>query len=200
MVVFACTRWPGLLPSNFSAAYALVFCAGVYFPGRMAWFLPILTMFITDVLMNLFYYHLPPLSRYMMVNYGVYLLLIALGRRFSQRSPYIKLVSGGLAAALIFYFMTNTAAWLQNPEYPKSLAGWWQALTVGTPGWPQTWTFFRNTVLSGGLFTALFAGAMKLDEALEKQTAEDREAGTEDAKAEEEGSSSGISQPRNSQT
>src|SRR6266496_1062913 len=31
MVVFALTRWPGVLPPNFSAAYVLAFCAGVYF-------------------------------------------------------------------------------------------------------------------------------------------------------------------------
>jgi hypothetical protein len=34
-------------------------------------------------------------------------------------------------------------------------------ITVGTEGWPQTWQFFRNTLLSGGLFTALFVGSMK---------------------------------------
>jgi len=30
------------------------------------------------------------------------------------------------------------------------------SLTTGLPGLPPTWEFFRNTLLSGGLFTALF--------------------------------------------
>jgi len=68
--------------------------------------------------------------------------------------------------ALLFYFITNTASWLfnpfRNPEYTKTLLGWLTALITGTKGWPQTWEFFRNTLLSGGLFTALFVGAMKL--------------------------------------
>jgi hypothetical protein len=36
-----------------------------------------------------------------------------------------------------------------------------QALTTGTPNYPSTWEFFRNTLLSGGLFTGLFVAAMK---------------------------------------
>ena len=41
MLVFALSRIPGMLPQNFSAAYALAFCAGVYFAGRLAWWLPL---------------------------------------------------------------------------------------------------------------------------------------------------------------
>ena len=32
VALFAVSRIPGLLPLNFSAAYAFAFCAGVYFP------------------------------------------------------------------------------------------------------------------------------------------------------------------------
>ena len=39
MVAFALSRVPGMLPQNFSAAYALAFCAGVYVSGRLAWWL-----------------------------------------------------------------------------------------------------------------------------------------------------------------
>jgi hypothetical protein len=73
--------------------------------------------------------------------------------------------------AILFYFLTNTAAWLfnpfGNPEYTKDLAGWLIALTKGTGGYPPTLEFFRNTLMSGGLFTGLFAGALKLTEAPE---------------------------------
>src|ERR1043166_5451744 len=55
MLVFALTRWPGLLPPNFSAFYALAFCAGVYFPRRLAWWLPLATMVATDLALNLYY-------------------------------------------------------------------------------------------------------------------------------------------------
>ncbi|MDB6026380.1 MAG: hypothetical protein JWM68_2603 [Verrucomicrobiales bacterium] len=42
-------------------------------------------------------------------------------------------------------------------------------MTLGTGNWPETWTFFRNTLMSGGLFTGLFVGAVKLNEASAKE-------------------------------
>jgi len=41
IAVFAVSRIPHLLPPNFSVAYAFAFCAGVYFRGAMAWWLPL---------------------------------------------------------------------------------------------------------------------------------------------------------------
>ena len=175
MIVFALTRWPGLLPVNFSAAYALAFCAGVYFPKRLAWPLPLATLLATDMLMNVLYYHVAPVSAYMLANYAAYAAIIALGQRFSARAAWLKLLGGSLLGAVVFYLVTNTAAWLQNPEYTKTLAGWIQALTTGIPGYPPTWLFFWKTLLSGGLFTGLFAGAMKLSEKMEAQEADTAE-------------------------
>jgi hypothetical protein len=183
--LFALTRWPGLLPPNFSAAYALAFCAGVYFPGRLGWWAPMAVFFGTDLLLN-YYYDAPLLSSYMALNYVGYALLIGMGRGFSRwQGSWLKLLAGGLLGAIIFYFVTNTAAWF-NPApgpfpqepYPKTLLGWIQALTIGSPPWPPTWTFFRNTLLSGGLFTGLFVSAMRLSEAAkpaEEQSEEEDE-------------------------
>jgi len=106
---------------------------------------------------------------YMLPNYAVYAALIWLGQRFTRRASWLALLGGGIWGALIFYFVTNTASWLLDPSYVKTLAGWIQALTTGVPGWPHTWEFFRNTLMSGGLFTGLFVGAMKLTEAPEEQ-------------------------------
>jgi hypothetical protein len=177
MVVLAVTRWPGIMPLNFSAVYAFVFCAGVFFPGRMAWWLPLSTLLATDVVLNLFYYHVPVLNGYLLVNYLVYAALILLGKQFKPKSSWVKLLSGGLMGAVLFYVVTNTFAWIYEPTqpYPKTLAGWIQALTVGTSGWPETWKFFRNTLLSGGLFTGLFVGAMRLAERREPDSEEEEE-------------------------
>src|SRR5207247_333081 len=172
MLAFALTRWPGLLPVNFSAAYALTFCAGVYFPKRLAWPLPLATLLATDMLMNVFYYRVAPVSAYMLVNYAAYAAIIALGQRFSARAAWLKLLGGSLLGAVLFYLVTNTAAWLQNPEYTKTLAGWIQALTIGIPRYPPTWMFFWKTLLSTGLFTGLFAGTMKLSEKAEAKETE----------------------------
>lgn len=167
MVVFALSRIPGMMPENFSAAYALAFCGGLYFAGAMAWWLPIGTLLVTDILLNVFYYHAPVFNGYMLVNLLAFVGIVALGRRFSPRMSWWKLLGGGLLGAIVFYLVTNTASWLYNPQYPKTFAGWIQALTTGIPGFPPTWAFFRHTLMSGGVFTGLFVGAMKLSEAAE---------------------------------
>ena len=178
MVVFALSRIPGMLPQNFSAAYALMFCAGVYFVGRMGWWLPLGTMLLTDIGLDVYYYFYLgwhvfdlPMIKYQLLNYGAYAVLILLGRRFKPGASFVALLGGGILGALLFYLITNTAAWFfnpfGNPEYTKTLLGWLTALIKGTAGWPETWEFFRNTLLSGGIFTGLFVGAMKMTEASE---------------------------------
>ena len=75
--------------------------------------------------------------------------------------------------------MTNTGSWWLNPygspEYTKNFTGWLTALTKGVTGFAPTWTFFRNTLLSGGLFTALFVGAMKFSEKFATEEEEEDE-------------------------
>jgi hypothetical protein len=178
ILAFAVTRWPGFFPDdwkNFSAAAALAFCAGVYLPGALGWWLPLGAMLVTDVLLNLFYYHVTPFHPYMLMNALFYGGLVWFGRRHSANAPWLRLVCGGLLGAILFYLVTNTFAWMQDPGYPKTLAGWIQALTTGLPGFPPTWTFFRNSLLSGGLFTGLFAGAMKLAQAEAEQEEKEEE-------------------------
>ena len=163
VVVFALSRMPGVLPQNFSAAYALAFCGGVYFPRRLAWWLPLGALLATDIALNVFFYHAAVCDWYMGLKTLAFAGLVLLGRFFTPAMNFLKLLGGGLLGALLFYLVTNTASWLNNPEYAKTLAGWLQALTTGVPDFhPTTWEFFRNTLLSGGLFTALFVGAMKV--------------------------------------
>lgn len=189
MALFALSRWPGTFPPNFSAAYALMFCAGVYFTRRMAWWLPMCTMVLTDIVLNFYYASKGwdvwtwKVLGYHVINYVAYAAVIGLGQRFNRRSSFLSLLGGGILGALLFYLITNTASWLfnpfQNPEYAKTIVGWLTALITGTKGWPQTWELFRNTLLSGGLFTALFVAAMKVTAPAESP--QDKVAGVREA-------------------
>ncbi len=204
VATFALSRLPGLLPPNFSAAYAFAFCAGAFFTGAMAWWLPLGVMLATDLGLNVYYQHAHPdydvwsaaNVANLVFNYAAYLALIWLGRSFKSQKSLFKLVGGGLFGAILFYVITNTASWLfnpfHNPEYTKNIAGWILALTKGTGGYPSTWEFFRNTLMSGGLFTALFAAAEKFTSEspaektagqIEPQAEGETEAQPEEAKA-----------------
>jgi len=188
MLLFALSRWPGLMWWNFSAAYALMFCAGVYFPKKLVWWLPFATMFIADLALNQFYYHVRLIGPEMIGNYLAYIGMVLLGRKFSARASWLALVGGGLLGAILFYLVSNTFSWFfnpyHNPEYTKTLYGWFIALTKGTAGYAQTWEFFYKTLMSGGLFTGLFAGAMKLAEAAEPE-AEEKEKPAEEESGEQ---------------
>ncbi|MDX1952632.1 MAG: DUF6580 family putative transport protein [Verrucomicrobiota bacterium] len=186
MVLLACTLWPGVMPYNFSAAYALAFCAGIYFPGKLRWILPLSTLLISDMVLNYFYYAVSPFHPYVLIKLVTFSALIFLGTRFTPRSSFPKLLSGGIAGALLFYLLTNTASWLYDPAYPKTFMGWVQALTTGRPEFPHTWEFFRNTLLSGGLFTGLFVGSMKLSEAAEESKEREESENEEGAGEQEE--------------
>jgi hypothetical protein len=133
-----------------------------------------------------------PLLRYQLFNYVAFAVLIWLGKKFTRQASFLALLGGGLLGAILFYLITNTASWLfnpfNNPEYTFTLASWIRALTQGISGWPETWTFFINTLTSGGLFTALFAGALKLTEASESAR-EKEPVGDEEEAAEPEGES-----------
>lgn len=191
-IVAALSRWPGLLPQNFSLFYGLCFCAGAFFAPRMRWTLPLGTLLVTDLVLNIFVYKVSPFQPYLLLNYICFAGLILTGTKFGSRASFGKLLAGGIVGAVLFYLITNTAAWLFNPfgnvEYTRTLAGWLTALTKGTAGYPSTLEFFRNTLLSGGLFTALFAGAMKASEAAESAREKQEEApeGTPEGEHEEE--------------
>jgi hypothetical protein len=135
----------------------------------------VVVMLVVDVCLNIFHYHVPPLGWYMVANYAGYLVLLGLGGKFGARASFLKLLTGSLLGAVLFYLVTNSMAWLQLP-YAKTFLGWCTALTKGLDGLPPTWEFFRNTLLSSGLFTGLFVGAMKysehLESAAEKKAAE----------------------------
>ena len=188
MLVAALSRWPGLFPANFSAFYALAFCAGAFFPRSVKWWLPLGTLVVTDIALDIYY---RSFSAMQLVNYVAYALIILLGTRFNRHSRFLGLLAGGIVGAILFYLITNSASWLSNPEYTKDLAGWIKALTTGTSGYPTTLEFFRNTLLSGGLFTGLFAGALKLsgaaESAKEKETEEEPAEAPEGEEVPEEG-------------
>lgn len=181
LLVLAATRYPGLLPANFSAVYAMAFCSGLFFRGRWDWLLPMAVLMASDIALNLFYQRTNPgmdafsgsALGYLLCNYAGYAALFGLGRIFKPRQWIGSLVAGSVLGAVLFYLITNTAAYLVNPfgnaEYAvKSLAGWIAALTKGVGGYPETWTFFRNTLLSSGLFSALMIVTARITEPAEE--------------------------------
>jgi hypothetical protein len=143
--------------ANFSPLAAILLCGAVYLPRRIALLLGAGPIVVADLLINA-HYHAPLIDTGMLSRYFSFGLILCLGFWVRKQHKYkmFLLLASALASSFLFYFITNTGAWMMTAQYPKTLPGWWQALTVGLPGFPPTLFFFRNTLLSDLLFTALF--------------------------------------------
>lgn len=148
--------WP-----NFAPLMALSFCAAIYWPGLTALFVPIGALFLSDLWLN-HYYHFPLLGWEMLPAYLCYFIAWSLGIWVKHHKSWSTVLTGSLLGSFLFYVGTNTGSWLIEPLYAKTFAGWWQAITIGLPGYPPTYLFFKSSLLSDILFTGLFILTMEL--------------------------------------
>ena len=149
---------------GFSPLAAVALCAGLFLPRRLALVIPLGILLVSDVVIDAHYganfFGVPLLARYA--------LLAALvgGGLFLRRRPWGRSFAGVLGAALtgsvFFYVASNAFAWAGTAAYPQTLAGLWQALTVGLPGFPPSWVFFRNELVSDALYSMVFVACVRL--------------------------------------
>ena len=150
--------------ANFAPLMALTFCAGVYLRDRRLWLVPFLALVASDLYLDHYYatqfsYHWTMAGA--VVRALCFAVALGLGRAVSQRKNWLNLFSGALGGAVFFYLVTNTQSWWMDLSYAKSTAGWWQAMTVGHPGFPPSLLFFRNSLASDLFFTAAFVLVME---------------------------------------
>jgi uncharacterized protein DUF6580 len=143
--------------ANFSPLAAVLLCSAVYLPRKAILLVGLAPLLVADIFLNA-HYHAPIVDTGMISRYFCFGLVLLLGYAVRNTHKYkvLYLFASTLAASCLFYLITNTATWISTSDYAKTLPGWFQALTVGLPGFPPTLLFFRNTVLSDLFFTALF--------------------------------------------
>ncbi|HMG04275.1 MAG TPA: DUF6580 family putative transport protein [Chthoniobacterales bacterium] len=148
--------------SNFAPLAAIALCGAVYFPPKLKFTIPLLVLFLSDVVLNV-HYGAPLLVPLIVCRYFALALVGWLGLVIANRPSWKTLLPASLAGSTLFYLITNAFSWLSDPGYVKNFAGFIQALTVGLPQYSATptWMFFRNSVVSDLLFTGLFLVCMK---------------------------------------
>jgi len=147
--------------SNFAPLAAIALCGGIYLPRKLALALPLAALFISDLVLNA-HYNAPLVDAQMVSRYFALGLVVALGFALRGRARFITVLPASVGGSLLFYVITNTGSWIDQPGYAKTFAGWVQALTIGLPGYPPTWSFFRNSLASDVLFSLLFVACMAL--------------------------------------
>lgn len=149
-------------PFHFNALTAVALCGAAYLPSRWAMLLPIGALGISDVILNA-HYGVAFFDIQMLVRYACLFAIAGGGRWIAHRGwQPSDLVLGSLASSTLFYLVTNTVCWATTIAYPPGVSGWGQALTIGLPGFPPTWTFFRNSLIGDLLFVGLFMGCAQL--------------------------------------
>jgi len=150
--------------ANFPPMAALAFCGAVYFRDKRFSVLSFAGLCLSDLYINWFYareygYHME-LGAYF-ARAIAFAAGLGIGLWVARRKSWLSLLNGSLLGAVLFYLVTNTQAWWGDAFYAKTLAGWWQAMTVGHPEYPPTFMFFGKTLFGDLMFTGLFAGIME---------------------------------------
>jgi len=158
--------------SNFTPLAAIALCSAAYFPNRYKFSVPLVTLFVSDAVIN-FSYGAPLLDSQIVVRY-VALVVVGCAGLFLQKRRSLKtLLPASVAGSTFFYVITNAFSWLSDPGYTKTFAGLIQALTLGLPSYSATpsWMFFRNSLISDLLFTLLFVLSINLGRSAENSRA-----------------------------
>jgi hypothetical protein len=162
---------PNLIP-NISPLMAVAYIGAMYLPLRWGWLVGPATLVLTDLAFTQLNLQAgaPMFSWWTAISLVIYASAGGLGLLLARNKSLVKIISGSVLLSLLFYVIANTFAWAGgaatavNPGYPATFAGWWQANTVGLPGWEPTWHFLRNSV-TGDLFFA-FVLLLVLDRGL----------------------------------
>ena len=152
---------PESLP-NFAPLMAAALCGAVFIPGWLGLVVPVAALLVSDALLNV-HYGVPVVSTQLLWTLPGYLIAVGLGWMIRERRGGLLAILGGtLVASVLFYLITNTGSWLGLAAYPQNFTGWIQSLTIGLPGYPPTWVFFRNSLVSDLLFAAFFVAVERV--------------------------------------
>lgn len=147
-----------LLPHawNFTPLIATTIFAGVYLGPRYAFFLPIVTMLISDMIIG--FYN----PQIMVSVYFSFAVAGLIGHFFAKNKKVNSIVLSALASSTLFFLITNGAVWLFGTMYDSGLSGLIQSYIAGIP-------FYRNMMLGDVVYTLSLFGIYELSKSLVKK-------------------------------
>ncbi len=147
---------PKINMSGFSSVIAVSLFAGLMIKDKKQTFLlPLLTLFISDVLVEIFYkagwFPFAGFYQGQIINYSLFILITALGMLLKN------LRSGGMVLSIIlgpviFFFISNYFVWANQGvqlAYSKDFSGLLACYTAGIP-------FYKNSLVSTIIFLPSF--------------------------------------------
>ncbi|TVR12770.1 MAG: hypothetical protein EA391_14830 [Balneolaceae bacterium] len=148
-----------LLPHayNFTPLGAIALFGAAYFTDKKwALFVPIIALFLSDLLLNnivysAFYDGFAWLTGGFVYLYGSMALIVLLGYYLLKKVTVGRVLGGAIGASLIFFIISNFGVWIHSPMYPLTLEGLVMCYTAAIP-------FFHNTLAGNVVYSVVLFG------------------------------------------
>lgn len=148
-IIFALAMFR-LLPHlpNVSPVAAMALFGGAYYADkRMAFLVPFLALFLSDLVLGL--------HNSMIFVYAGFALTVAIGFLLKGRVTITNTAFATVISSVLFFLLTNLGAWMTSGLYARSAEGLMQAYVAGIP-------FFQNSLLGNAVFVAVIFGGYHL--------------------------------------
>ncbi|REL33543.1 hypothetical protein DYD21_11905 [Rhodohalobacter sp. SW132] len=121
--------------ANFSPIGAMALFGGAYFSRSKALIFPLLTLWLSDIMLNRFLYFGEWVFFYdgFLWVYGAFALMVFAGRWMKPNKGVGRFVGASVAIVFIHWIVTDIGVWLSSPMYPLTLEGLWLCLVAAIP-------------------------------------------------------------------
>lgn len=138
-----------LLPhtANFAPVGAIALFGGAVLSARLAWWLPVAIMIISDLVLGL--------HGTILFTWGGFLLVALFGMTLRNTNNWVRIPFGALGAATIFFIVSNFGVWVEGKLYPHTWQGLIDCFVMAIP-------FFKISLVADLLFSTALFGAYAL--------------------------------------
>jgi hypothetical protein len=155
LIIIAALSRVFLYPHNFSPIIGMaIFAGAVIKDRRLAFALPLLAMFLSDVLFEVFNIAPGFWGWGQLVGYGILALITLIA--FSMKKINVLIIAGySIGSSLLFFLLSNSAFFVfDNPIYhlyPQNFSGYIGSLVGGLP-------FLRTGVVADLVYSSVLFG------------------------------------------
>jgi len=141
-------------PPNFSPVFGALLFGGAHLKNRDSVWYPVALLAVSDVVLTTQVYRMQ-LGWTQLLVWVAFAVVALIGRWLRNRVSVRNVLAAALAGPTAFFLISNFAVWLGWQMYPPTWEGLLACYVAGLP-------FFRNSLLSSVLFSALLFGAYEL--------------------------------------
>lgn len=157
MIVLAALMRLAIYPANFSPVIAMALFGGAVIKDKkMAFLLPLLAMFISDLAFELSGIADGFWGWGQLIGYGILAIITVLAFNL-KKVTVLNVLGYSIGASLLFYLLSNASVWVFDSYglYPDNWQGFKDCMVAGIP-------FIKNTLLATLLFSGVLFGGYAL--------------------------------------